>query len=109
MSCKHLRRKKARQSQRMLINTTLPCREEAALSRLNDSDKMWAMLKKIAQQECTEGATPSPDSVLLRFLSLAPRVFSLNAAVKAALCDPVPATLSTQGETVKLPHIVGMT
>lgn len=60
---------------------------------------MWAMLKQIAQQECSEGAGsgPAPDSVTLRFLSLAPRVASLNAAVKAALCDPLAATPSLQG------------
>lgn len=75
----------------------LSCREEAALSRLNDSDKMWAMLKRIAQQECAESASPAADSVILRFLSLAPRVTSLNAAVKAALCDPLMPTTSMQG------------
>ena len=58
---------------------------------------MWAMLKQIAQQECLEGSGPAPDSVTLRFLSLAPRVASLNAAVKAALCDPLAPTPSLQG------------
>lgn len=79
--------------------SALSCREEAALSRLNDSDKMWAMLKRIAQQECADGANPPPDSVLLQFLSLAPRVSSLNAAVKAALGEPIAETPSMQGTT----------
>ena len=42
---------------------------------------MWGTLKRIAQAELSHSSNQAPDSVTLRFLSLAPRIARLNKAV----------------------------
>ena len=79
------------------LQSVASCRDQVALNRLNDSTKMWGTLKQIAQAELAHSSNQAPDSVTLRFLSLAPRVARLNKAVHDGLAASGYAAADAEG------------